>query len=86
MGMFKFTKGILEGTPIDIYNHGDRSRDFTYIEDLAEGIRHLNYIGMQPGDVLVTWADASLLKGLTERLPSTSIKTGVKSFVAWCLD
>jgi UDP-glucuronate 4-epimerase len=41
MALFKFTKGILEGTPIDIYNHGDMWRDFTYVEDLVRGIRLL---------------------------------------------
>lgn len=41
MALFKFTKGILEGTPIDIYNHGDMYRDFTYVEDLVKGIRLL---------------------------------------------
>lgn len=41
MALFKFTKGILEGTPIDIYNHGDMWRDFTYVEDLVRGIRGL---------------------------------------------
>lgn len=38
MALFKFTKGILEGTPIDIYNHGEMYRDFTYVEDLVRGI------------------------------------------------
>ena len=38
MALFKFTKGILEGTPIDIYNNGDMQRDFTYIDDLAKSI------------------------------------------------
>ena len=41
MALFKFTKGILEGTPIDIYNHGQMWRDFTYVEDLVHGIRLL---------------------------------------------
>lgn len=41
MALFKFTKGILEGTPIDIYNHGDMWRDFTYIDDLVRGIKGL---------------------------------------------
>jgi UDP-glucuronate 4-epimerase len=41
MALFKFTKGILEGTPIDIYNHGEMFRDFTYVEDLVRGIRLL---------------------------------------------
>ena len=38
MAMFKFTKAILEGKPIDVYNHGNLSRDFTYIDDIVEGI------------------------------------------------
>ncbi len=41
MALFKFVKGILEGTPIDIYNHGDMYRDFTYVTDLVRGIRLL---------------------------------------------
>lgn len=41
MALFKFTKAILEGEPIDVYNHGDMKRDFTYVEDLVEGIRLL---------------------------------------------
>ena len=38
MAMFRFTKAILEGKPIDVYNHGNLSRDFTYIDDIVEGI------------------------------------------------
>ncbi|PXX69470.1 UDP-glucuronate 4-epimerase [Pseudomonas sp. LAMO17WK12:I10] len=38
MAPFKFTKAILDGQPIDIYNNGDMSRDFTYIDDVVEGI------------------------------------------------
>ncbi|SMX47340.1 GDP-mannose 4,6-dehydratase [Actibacterium lipolyticum] len=41
MALFKFTRAILNGDPIDIYNHGDMSRDFTYVTDLVEGIRLL---------------------------------------------
>jgi len=41
MALFKFTAGILEGRPIDIYNHGEMYRDFTYVEDLVRGIRLL---------------------------------------------
>ncbi len=41
MALFKFTKGILEGAPIDIYNHGEMYRDFTYIDDLVRGIHGL---------------------------------------------
>ena len=38
MATFKFTKAILEGRPIDVYNYGKMSRDFTYIDDIVEGV------------------------------------------------
>lgn len=38
MALFKFTKAIVEGKPIDVYNKGDMRRDFTYIDDIVEGI------------------------------------------------
>jgi UDP-N-acetyl-D-glucosamine/UDP-N-acetyl-D-galactosamine dehydrogenase len=41
MALFKFTKAILEGREIDIYNYGKMKRDFTYIDDIIEGIFRL---------------------------------------------
>ncbi|MDR0994478.1 MAG: NAD-dependent epimerase [Verrucomicrobiota bacterium] len=38
MALFKFTKAILADEPIDVYNHGRMRRDFTYIDDIAEGV------------------------------------------------
>jgi len=38
MAYFKFTKNILNGDPINVYNNGNMQRDFTYIDDLVEGI------------------------------------------------
>jgi UDP-glucuronate 4-epimerase len=38
MALYKFTKAIINGDPIDVYNHGDMRRDFTYIDDIVEGI------------------------------------------------
>lgn len=38
MALFKFTKGILEGTPIPVFNEGKMIRDFTYIDDIVEGV------------------------------------------------
>jgi UDP-glucuronate 4-epimerase len=38
MAYFKFTKAILEGKTIDVYNNGDMKRDFTYIDDIVEGV------------------------------------------------
>jgi UDP-glucuronate 4-epimerase len=142
MALYKFTKGIIEGTPIDIYNDGDMWRDFTYVEDLVRGIRLLidaapirpasatdipegdslspaapfrvvnignsdkiklldfveaiedevgkkairNYMPMQTGDVPATWADANLLKSLTNYQPQTNFRDGVAAFVRWYRD
>ena len=41
MALFKFTKAILEGKPIDVYNYGKMKRDFTYIDDIVEAIVRL---------------------------------------------
>ena len=38
MALFKFTRAILRGEPIEVYNHGQMQRDFTYIDDIAEGV------------------------------------------------
>ncbi len=38
MALFLFTKAILEGRTIDVFNHGDMVRDFTYIDDIAQGV------------------------------------------------
>ena len=47
MALFKFTEAILQGRPIDVYNHGRMWRDFTYVDDLVRGIRLL--IDAAPG-------------------------------------
>lgn len=56
MALFKFVKAILSGQPIDIYNHGDMRRDFTYVDDLVEGIRRL--IDAAPGTAPVGPCDS----------------------------
>ncbi len=38
MALFKFTKAILEEKPINVFNHGNHTRDFTYIDDIVEGV------------------------------------------------
>ncbi|MBA3582822.1 MAG: NAD-dependent epimerase [Gammaproteobacteria bacterium] len=38
MALFKFTRNILAGQPIDVFNHGRHQRDFTYIDDIVEGV------------------------------------------------
>ncbi len=48
MALFLFTKAILEGRKIDVYNHGKMKRDFTYINDIVEGIvRLIDHIPMK---------------------------------------
>ena len=139
MAYFKFTRAILEGQPIDIYNNGEMWRDFTYVGDLVRGIRGLidavpggpetavdgdslspaapfrvvnignsdkvrlmdfieaiedelgqkavrNYMPMQTGDVVATWADATLLQRLTGYRPATPFREGVARFVRWYRD
>lgn len=51
MAHFKFTRAILQGAPIEIYNNGEMQRDFTYIDDLVRGIVAL--IDAVPGDTPV---------------------------------
>lgn len=59
MALFKFTKAILEGQPIDVYNHGDMKRDFTYIDDLVNGIRLLiDAVPQRPEDGEVDEGDS----------------------------
>ena len=57
MALFKFTKNILEEKPIDVFNHGNHTRDFTFVDDIVEGIiktldntaaPNLNWISDQP--------------------------------------
>lgn len=141
MAPWLFTEAILEGRPINVYNHGDMRRDFTYVDDLVEAIARLiavppplpgsentpapipgdslspdapwrvvnigngrpealedfiaaieaatgraaqrRYLGMQPGDVPATWADASLLEALVGARPQTDMATGIARFVDW---
>jgi UDP-glucuronate 4-epimerase len=127
MALFKFTDAILHGRPIDVYNDGQMSRDFTYIDDIVEGILRLqalaptgavpsrvlnigrgepvrlldfiecleaalgipaekNFMPLQPGDVLRTWADVDELAELIDFRPITPLATGVSHFVNWYRD
>lgn len=42
MALFLFTRNIIEGKPIQVFNHGNHTRDFTYVEDIAEGVIRTN--------------------------------------------
>jgi UDP-glucuronate 4-epimerase len=138
MAYFSFTKAILEGRPIDVFNHGRMQRDFTYVDDIIEGVvrvmNHIprsdlswnaempdpatssapyriynignnqpvelarfievlerclgkkaekNLLPMQPGEVLVTYADVSDLADAVGFRPGTSIEDGIERFVDW---
>ncbi|WP_460164017.1 NAD-dependent epimerase [Pseudomonas sp. S2_F03] len=128
MALFKFTEAILKGQPIDVFNHGQMARDFTYIDDIVEGIVRLrlkpplpnqadegvnrifnigrgmpialldfieclesalgikaqrNYLPMQPGDVIKTWADVSALADWVDFSPQVAVEAGVAQFVEW---
>jgi UDP-glucuronate 4-epimerase len=48
MALFLFTRNILEGKPIDVFNHGHHRRDFTYVDDIAEGVVRVTERVAQP--------------------------------------
>ncbi|HLK58417.1 MAG TPA: NAD-dependent epimerase/dehydratase family protein, partial [Chthonomonadaceae bacterium] len=138
MALFLFTKAILEDRAIDVYNCGKMHRDFTYVEDIVEGVVRVmdnppspnpewtgdapdpgsslapyrvynignnqpvellhfisiledclgkkakkNLLPLQPGDVLVTYADVEDLMRDTGFRPNTPIEVGIAHFVKW---
>jgi UDP-glucuronate 4-epimerase len=139
MAPILFTKAILDGKPINVFNNGEMERDFTYIDDIIEGVTRvtdrppkadpawngsnpegskapykiynignsapvklldfirslenaigrkavLNFMPMQPGDVLATYADVSDLVRDIGYAPSTPLDAGIERFVRWYLD
>lgn len=50
MAAYKFTKAISEGKPLQLYNHGNMRRDFTYIDDIAEGVVRTSLLTIQGDD------------------------------------
>ncbi|CUH82338.1 GDP-mannose 4,6-dehydratase [Tropicibacter naphthalenivorans] len=60
MALFKFVKATLNGEAIDVYNHGDMFRDFTYVEDLVRAIRLLMFeaVPQRPADGKVPAGDS----------------------------
>ncbi|WP_127091182.1 NAD-dependent epimerase/dehydratase family protein [Aquabacter cavernae] len=59
LALYKFVAAILEDRPIDIYNHGDMYRDFTYVDDLVRGIRLLiDAVPVRPVDGVVPEGDS----------------------------
>jgi len=141
MAIFIFTKAILAGLPIDVYNYGNMKRDFTYVDDVVDGLVRLiphppvanpkwdrtkpdpatsfapyrlfnignnkpvqllslietledklgkkatkNFLPLQDGDVLETFADIDDLTNVTGFTPATPMEIGVERFVRWYLD
>lgn len=56
MATYKFTEAILAGRPIDVYNYGNMRRDFTYIDDVVDGIVGLLPLAPQPNTAGPDWA------------------------------
>ena len=57
MALFKFTKAILAGEPVDLYNNGDMVRDFTFIDDIVEGIVR---VSQKPAAPAANWDPEAL--------------------------
>ena len=138
MALFLFTKAILDGQPIKVFNNGEMRRDFTYVDDIVEGVARLlphvaepnptwsgdapdtassyapyriynignnspvklldfveaieeslgreaekNFMPLQDGDVVATYADVTDLMEAVDFKPATDLKTGVQQFVDW---
>ena len=142
MAYFGFTNKLVNDETIKIFNYGNCKRDFTYVDDIVEGVvrvmkkapdkkngedglpippyavynignqnpenlldfvqilseelvrakvlpedydfeAHKELVPMQPGDVLVTYADTSALERDFDYKPSTSLRTGLRNFAEW---
>ena len=65
MAYYSFTKAIIEGQPIEVFNHGAMSRDFTYIDDAVEGVIR---VLAQPAEPAAAW-DAAAPDPATSNAP-----------------
>ena len=83
MAYFSFTEKLVKREKIKIFNYGDCKRDFTYIDDIVEGVKHKELVPMQAGDVPVTYADTSDLERDLGFKPKTSLRDGLRSFAQW---
>ena len=141
MALFLFTRAILEDQPLKVFNHGKMQRDFTYIDDIIEGVVRVlsrlpqpnphwsgaepdpgtssapykiynignnnpvelikfievieaalgkraqkEFMDLQPGDVVATYADVDDLMQDVGFKPATPIEVGVERFVKWFKD
>ncbi len=62
MALFLFTKAILEGRPIEVFNNGDMQRDFTYVDDIVEGV-------IRVSDRIPTSETVPVVPGVSSRAP-----------------
>ncbi|MFT6834991.1 MAG: UDP-glucuronate 4-epimerase [Francisellaceae bacterium] len=134
MAPFLFTDAIAKDRPIKVFNNGKMQRDFTYIDDIVEGILRIqdiipskdnndaiegsanykiynignnqpveleqfincienalgkkankNYLPMQDGDVVRTFADVTDLENITKFKPETDLQYGISRFCNWYL-
>jgi UDP-glucuronate 4-epimerase len=138
MALFLFTKAMLAGQPITVFNEGQMIRDFTYVDDIVEGVvrtldrpaqpdpewdgddpdpatsyapyriynignnmpvllldcihmleealgikAEMQFLPLQPGDVVSTMADVSELEQATGFRPATPLREGIRRFVDW---
>lgn len=121
MAPWIFTDKISNNQTIKVFNHGNSQRDFTYVDDIVQGVVNALYVhtgqpeivnlgngrpvvladfvrlveervgrkaqiqtvGMQKGDVPVTYADITKARRLLGYNPSTPIEEGITKFVAW---
>jgi UDP-glucuronate 4-epimerase len=138
MALFRFTRGILAGEPIPVFNNGQMVRDFTYVDDIVEGVvrtldhpaqpdpawtgdapdpatsyapyrvfnignnepvllldcitmleeelgkkAQMEFLPIQPGDVVSTRADVSELESAVGFRPRTPLRTGIARFANW---
>ena len=120
MAIHKFVRLALEGRPIPFFGDGTTRRDYTYVDDIVDGVVRaldrtegyeiyilgesettslaelveavgeacgvevqLDRMPMQPGDVLVTYADVTKAKDRLGYRPSTTVREGLERFVAW---
>ncbi|MBI3790222.1 MAG: NAD-dependent epimerase [Gemmatimonadetes bacterium] len=75
MALFLFTKAILEGRPIDVFNHGKMQRDFTYIDDIVEGV-------VRVSDRIPTPENVPVVPGISSRAPYRVYNIGNNNPVA----
>ncbi len=74
MALFKFTRAILDGDPIDVYNLGNMSRDFTYIDDLIDAVCLL--IDSIPGAIGIPLANNNTRDSQSEVAPFRVVNIG----------